>query len=84
MMATTVVNPISPLAAEMRSERTSSGMLPILAGLNRAACPPMSASTTNIRVRLPSRIEAMPRAISSTSATLQPMMTLRLLKRSAR
>jgi len=83
-IATTVVMPISPLAAEMRSGRTISGMLPNLDGPNRALCAPSRKTTPNISQRLPLRIAPTPRISMTSSASLQLTITVRLLNRSAR
>jgi hypothetical protein len=84
MTANMVVMPTQPLAAEIRSCRTISGMLPNFDGLKMALCAPMKNSTVSIRVMLPLRIATMPKAMIAISATLQPMITVRLLKRSAK
>jgi hypothetical protein len=83
-IATTVVSPMTPLAAEIFFDRSISGMLPSFAGPKSAACEPISATITNIRYMLPMRIVAMARAMMTISAILHLTITSRLLKRSAR
>ena len=48
------------------------------------AWPPSTNNTTNIRGTLPTTMAQMPKAITTISATLQAIITLRLLKRSAK
>ena len=75
---------IRPLAAEILSERTNSGMAPSFEVTNIVAWPPRMNTITNIMGTLPHRIAAMPRQITTISVALQATITLRLLKRSAR
>ncbi len=79
-----VVMAITPLAAAMRWTGTISGMLPYFEGLNIVLWAPIRNSTMNISQIWPLRITRMPRIMIAISASLHPIITSRLLKRSAR
>ena len=61
MMAAIETMLISPLAAEILSERTNSGIAPSFEVMNIIAWPPRMNNMTNIKGTLPRRIAAMPK-----------------------
>ena len=79
---------IMPLASEIFSERTISGIAPNLAGPNMALWAPIRKTATKTR-QMPSISSTPPRAMAPTaiamitiSANLQATIVFRLLKRS--
>ena len=89
--AMTVARPNKPLAFEISSGCSTSGMLPARAGENIALARPISATRRKeqpqapvVAGRRPHKIAPTPSAMMTISASLQPTITERLGKRSAR
>jgi len=83
-VAVTVFKPMRPLVAEMRSLESIPGMLPSFEGPNSTLWLPMSASISKKKPMSPNQMTEIAKVINTTSTNLQPMITLRLLNRSAR